>query len=106
MLGVNFFVVHSKASSLCKLNLDKNWACWNLERCFVFFFVSVARLCLRAFLTVSVTAPASDFFCSAPHEDTNSFSTFVVDLGFALLLFCDKMLVKDASVVHWHVWIR
>jgi hypothetical protein len=23
-----------------------------------------------------------------------------------LLLFCDKMLVKDASVVHWHVWIR
>jgi len=43
---------------------------------------------------------------SAPLHTKTRTASFVVDLGFALLLFCDKMLVKDASVVHWHVWIR
>ena len=129
MLGVNFFVVHSKASSLCKLNLDKNWACWNLDRCFVFFFVSVARLCLcfvffyssGLFSFVVCSWAFSECFgpfspsllppllqiSSAPlHTKTRTasvLSSLISAQGLALLWFCDKMLVKDASVVHWHV---
>ena len=109
MPGVNFFVVHSKASSLCKLNLDNNRACWILDRCFVFFFVS--EMCHSKAVFVSYFSIAVDCFPSlfalgpfqsasglshrlcyrpcfrflllhtTPHEDTNSFSTFVVDLG-------------------------